>query len=68
MNLLTMSMVLGGHVRVGLEDNEYQWWDGRRARSNGELVAAIARVANAIGRGVASPAEARATLGLPGRG
>jgi uncharacterized protein (DUF849 family) len=54
---------LGGHLRTGLEDTFYLP-DGRKARSNGELVEALAQCARAAGRGVATPAEARATLGL----
>jgi uncharacterized protein (DUF849 family) len=54
---------LGGHLRTGLEDTFYLP-DGGRARSNGELVAALARCARNAGRGIASPAEARAMLGL----
>ena len=54
---------LGGHLRTGLEDTFYLP-DGGRARSNGELVAALAQCARRAGRGIASPAEARAMLGL----
>lgn len=50
---------LGGDLRTGLEDTFYLP-DGRRARSNGELIEALARCARAAGRGVASPEEARA--------
>jgi 3-keto-5-aminohexanoate cleavage enzyme len=54
---------LGGHLRTGLEDTFYRP-DGRRAASNGELVDALVREARAAGRAVASPAEARALMGL----
>ena len=54
---------LGGHLRTGLEDTFYLP-DGRKARSNGELVDALARCARAAGREVATPAEARAAMGL----
>jgi uncharacterized protein (DUF849 family) len=54
---------LGGHLRTGLEDTFYLP-DGSRARSNGELVEALAQCARAAGRGIATPAEARAMLGL----
>jgi 3-keto-5-aminohexanoate cleavage enzyme len=56
---------LGGHLRTGLEDTFYLP-DGRKASSNGELVAALAKCARAAGRAVATPAEARAILGLEG--
>ncbi|MBX9590727.1 MAG: 3-keto-5-aminohexanoate cleavage protein [Hyphomonadaceae bacterium] len=54
---------LGGHLRTGLEDTFYLP-DGRKARSNGELVEALARCAEAAGRQVATPTEARALMGL----
>jgi uncharacterized protein (DUF849 family) len=54
---------LGGHLRTGLEDTFYLP-DGRKARSNGELVEALAQCARAAGRGIATANEARAMLGL----
>jgi 3-keto-5-aminohexanoate cleavage enzyme len=54
---------LGGMLRSGLEDTFYLP-DGSRARSNGELIDALARCAREAGRTVASPADARAMLGL----
>jgi 3-keto-5-aminohexanoate cleavage enzyme len=62
---LAMAMVaiaMGGHVRVGLEDNLY-YSKGRLAR-NEELVARVARIAEEFGRPVATPDQARALLGL----
>lgn len=55
---------LGGHLRTGLEDTFYLP-SGEKAVSNGQLIAAMAELARAAGRDVASPAEARAILGLP---
>lgn len=55
---------LGGHLRTGLEDTFYLP-DGAKATSNGQLIAAMATAAREAGREVASPAEARAILGLP---
>jgi uncharacterized protein (DUF849 family) len=52
---------LGGHLRTGLEDTFYLP-DGSKARSNGELVKALAQCARAAGREVATPAESRAIL------
>jgi uncharacterized protein (DUF849 family) len=52
---------LGGHLRTGLEDTFYLP-DGGKARSNGELVDALAKCARATGREVATPAEARAMM------
>lgn len=57
---------LGGHVRVGLEDNIY-YHRGELARSNAQLVARVARLAAEIGRPVASPEDARRILGLAPR-
>ena len=54
---------LGGMLRSGLEDTFYLP-DGERAAGNGELIEALAACAERAGRAVASPAEARAMLGL----
>jgi 3-keto-5-aminohexanoate cleavage enzyme len=54
---------LGGDLRTGLEDTIYLP-DASRARSNGELIAALVAVARAAGRSIASPEEARVALGL----
>lgn len=56
---------LGGDLRTGLEDTFYLP-DGSKASSNGQLVEALARVAQEAGRAVASPAEARKILRLRG--
>jgi 3-keto-5-aminohexanoate cleavage enzyme len=57
------AIAMGGHVRVGLEDNLY-FSKGRLAR-NDELVERVARIAREAGRDVAAPNDARAILGLP---
>ncbi|HXT05863.1 MAG TPA: 3-keto-5-aminohexanoate cleavage protein [Roseiarcus sp.] len=54
---------LGGCLRTGLEDTFYLP-DGAKARSNGELIAAVAEIARDVGREIASPQEARAIFGL----
>ena len=54
---------LGGDLRTGLEDTFYLP-GGERARSNGQLITAIVACARQAGRDIASPAEARAMLGL----
>jgi uncharacterized protein (DUF849 family) len=59
--LLAAAVTLGGHVRVGLEDNLYLS-EGRMARSNGELVEKAARMVGDLGGSVATPAEARQLL------
>jgi uncharacterized protein (DUF849 family) len=59
----TQAMLLGGHVRVGLEDNNY-YRRGQLA-TNEQLVARTARIATELGLEIASAAEAREILGLP---
>ncbi len=54
---------LGGNLRTGLEDCFYLP-GGAKARSNGDMIAALASLARRAGRAVASPLEARAMLGL----
>ena len=61
--LVAAAISMGGNVRVGLEDNFYLE-EGHMAKSNGELVAKAARMCRELGREVATPAEARAQLGL----
>jgi 3-keto-5-aminohexanoate cleavage enzyme len=62
--MAAIAIAMGGHVRVGLEDNIY-YAKGRLA-ANDELVARVARIAAELGRPIASPDQARSTLGLPG--
>lgn len=59
--LCMAALSLGGDVRVGLEDNFYLP-NGEMARSNGELVAEVARMVRMSGREAASAAETRAAL------
>ncbi len=61
--LTTMGLVLGGHVRVGLEDNVY-YRRGELAASNAQLVERTAAIAERLERPVATPDEARTMLGL----
>ena len=61
----TMGILFGGHVRVGLEDNVY-YRRGELAESNAQLVERVVRIANELGRPVATPDEAREILGLRG--
>ena len=56
-------IVMGGNVRVGFEDN-LNLARGVPAKSNGELVAKVVRLAHELGREVANPAEARKILNL----
>lgn len=59
--LAVHAIVMGGHVRVGLEDNIY-YAKGEPARSNAQLVERITRIAREVGREVATPEEARKML------
>jgi uncharacterized protein (DUF849 family) len=65
--MLAQTWLLGGHVRVGLEDNIYLS-KGVLAKSNAELVTKARRVIEDLGGSVASASEARAILGLPAKG
>jgi 3-keto-5-aminohexanoate cleavage enzyme len=62
LQLAMVAIAMGGHVRVGLEDNLY--YSKGRLATNEELVARIRRIAVESGRPVATPDEARALLGL----
>ena len=59
------AIIMGGHVRVGFEDNLYLE-KGVLAKSNGELVEKVVKLADLLGRKIASPSEARKILGLSG--
>jgi uncharacterized protein (DUF849 family) len=61
--MLAQTWLLGGHVRVGLEDNIYLS-KGVLARSNAELVAKARRILDDLGATIATPDEARAIIGL----
>jgi 3-keto-5-aminohexanoate cleavage enzyme len=63
LEMATAAIAMGGHVRVGLEDNIY--YSKGRLASNEELVGRVARLAAEFGRPVATPEEARRILGLP---
>jgi 3-keto-5-aminohexanoate cleavage enzyme len=64
--LLASSLVLGGNVRAGVEDNLYLP-GGEMCRSNGDLIAKARQMAEDVGRRPASVAEARELLGVPRR-
>ncbi len=61
--LATLAILDGGHVRVGFEDNVFLS-KGVLAKSNGELVEKVVRIAKEFGREIATPAEAREILSL----
>jgi 3-keto-5-aminohexanoate cleavage enzyme len=61
--LAAPTIVMGGNVRVGFEDNIYLS-RGVKAKSNGELVEKVVRLSRELGREIASPEEARRILSL----
>ena len=64
--ITTMALAMGLNVRVGMEDNVY-YRRGELVEHNARLVERTVRIARELEREIASPAEARATLGLRGR-
>lgn len=61
--LTTLAIILGMHVRVGMEDNVY-YARGAKAESNAQLVERVVRVAKELNRPIATPSEAREMLGM----
>ncbi len=61
--IVATTIALGGHVRVGFEDNVYIS-KGVLAKSNGEMVERVVQMAKLMNREIATPAEAREILGL----
>lgn len=61
----SVAIAMGGHVRVGLEDN--LWFDDARTQlaTNAGLIERLVKLAHAAGREIATPEEARAIIGLP---
>jgi 3-keto-5-aminohexanoate cleavage enzyme len=62
--MTTLATLMGGHVRVGLEDNVY-YSKGQLAKNNAELVDRSVRIIKELNRKVATPAVAREMLNLP---
>jgi uncharacterized protein (DUF849 family) len=65
MTFATASALLGGNVRVGLEDSLYLN-RGELATTNAEQVAKVARLLTELGHDIATPADAREMLKLKG--
>lgn len=61
--MAVIAMAMGGHVRVGLEDNLY-YSKGVLAKSNAELVERVVRISREFGREIANPQEAKKILYL----
>jgi uncharacterized protein (DUF849 family) len=66
MAMAKIGATMGGHVRVGLEDNLYIA-RGQLAKSNAEQVKMVREIVESVGRSAATPDEARAMLGLKGK-
>jgi len=64
--LAIQALVMGGHVRVGFEDNIF-YHKGELAQSNAQLVSRVARIARELGREVATAGQARKILKIPAR-
>lgn len=64
--LTTMAILMGGHVRVGFEDN-VNYSKGVPAESNAQFVERVVRLAKELGRDIATPDEAREILGMEKR-
>lgn len=62
--MAAVGIIMGGHVRVGFEDNLYLE-KGVLAKSNGELVEKVVKIANIFGREIATPNEAREIMSIP---
>jgi uncharacterized protein (DUF849 family) len=60
----TASMLMGGHVRVGLEDSLYYDYEKTQPATNEGLVKRVVRIADELGRPIAVPEEARRMLGI----
>jgi len=63
-NIAAATIAMGGHVRVGFEDNVYLE-KGVLAKSNGEMVDKAVSIAKLLGRPIATPNEAREILSIP---
>jgi len=62
------AMLMGGHVRVGIEDSIYYNYPRKELGTNVKLVKRIVKIAKELGREIATPDEAREILGLKNEG
>ena len=65
-NLCTTGVIMGGHARIGMEDNLYLR-KGRLAESNAEMVEKMARIIEELDQTIATSRETREILGLKGK-
>ncbi len=63
--MTTLAILLGGHVRVGMEDNIY-YRRGEKLESNAQVVERTVRIAHELNREIATPTHAREMLGISG--
>ena len=61
--MTTLATLMGGHVRVGMEDNIY-YRRGEKLKSNAQVVERAVRIANELNREIAKPSQARDMLGI----
>ena len=61
--ITTLSLIMGGHIRVGMEDNVY-YRRGELAKSNAQFVERAVRIIHELNREVATPMQAREMLGI----
>jgi len=61
--MTTLAILMGGHARVGMEDNIY-YARGEKLKSNAQVVERTVRIAHELNREIATPAEARKMLGI----
>ncbi len=66
-NMNALAVMMGGNVRIGLEDNLYMDLDKAELATNAALIERVANLSRAAGRQVATPDEARAIIGIPQR-
>lgn len=60
----TIAIAMGGHVRVGIEDNVYYDWKNSKHASNPALVERLVKISRELHREPATPSEAREIIGL----
>ncbi len=63
LSIATYAILMGGHAQGGLEDTAY-YRKAEIAKSNAQLVERVARLSRELGRGLATPDQARKMLGL----
>jgi 3-keto-5-aminohexanoate cleavage enzyme len=67
MQINAAAILMGGHVRVGIEDSIYADYTAKTLATNEKLVRKIVHIANDFGREIATPDEAREIMGIPRR-